>query len=385
MLQYSAMKRSLLAGLCLLVLAFAGTGRAVASSNFDAGIAASRNHAWDAAITILTIALGEPDLPAHRRATAYYERGFAYCETAQYNKAVADLTLAIRLESGHADWWRERAMAYAQEGLTDQAIADETEAMKFRRNDPALYSERALLDLDRSRWQDAIADLSAAIALAPGNANLYFLRGHAFRLVGESARAVEDESRALDLDSRLVDAREERAAAYEDQGQYSRALDDFKAKLARQDDIQVRFHIGIAEWYLGRYSDSAAAFADLLRRNPGDGNTVLWFALAKTGLGDRSFDELAQSARGVDLDRWPGPIIALYLEKLPLRRLLAIASTGTPQALAQQRCDVDFYVGEWELRANPATAKSLFRNAVSACPADLVVRRTAAFELARMH
>lgn len=174
-------------------------------------------------------------------------------------------------------------------------------------------------------------------------------------------------------------------ADYQDQGKYQEALDDLKAKLARQDDSQVRFHIGIVDWYLGRYSDSAAAFAELLQRNPADGNSVLWFALAKTGLGDRSFDELAQSARAVDVNTWPGPIIALYLEKLTLTQLFTVASTGTPQALAVQRCDVDFYVGEWELRAHPDLARKLFRQATIACPPDFVVRRAAAFELARMH
>lgn len=383
MFRYSTMKPYLAACICLLALT--GIASANGSSTFNAGVVASHRHAYDTAITLLTITLEDPDLPVHLKAVAYFERGFAYCETAKYSEAVADLTQAIRLDPGHADSWRERAKAYAREGLIDQAIADETRAIQIKRNDPSLYSERALLDLDRNRWREAIADFSVAIGLAPRNANLRYLRGHAFRLGGKPARAVEDENRALDLDPGLVDAHEERAADYEDQGEYGKALDDFKAKLARRDDIQVRFHIGIAEWYLGRYSDSAAAFAEVLRRTPSDGNAVLWFALAKTGLGDRSFDELAQSAKTVDLRIWPGPIIALYLEKLTLRQLFAVASIGTPQALALQRCDVDFYVGEWELRANPATAKDLFRQATIACPPDFVVRRAAGFELARMH
>lgn len=377
------MKPCLLAGICLLALA--GTARATGSSDFNAGVAASHRHAYGVAITLLTVALGESDLPARLKAGALFERGFAYCETGQYNDAIADLTQAIRLEPDHADSWRERAKAYAREGLSDQAIADETRAVRLKRNDPSLYSERALLYLDRSRWREAMADLSAAIRLAPRNANLRYLRGHALRLSGDPARAVEDESRALDLDPGLVDAHEERAADYEDQGEFGRALDDFNAELERRDNVGVRFHKGIAEWYLGRYSGAAASFAEALRRNPSDGNLVLWFALAKTGLGDRSFDELAQSARPVDLHTWPGPIIALYLEKLTLSQLLAIAQVGSPQALALRRCDVDFYVGEWELRAHPATAKALFRQSASACPPNLVVRRAAAFELARMH
>jgi tetratricopeptide (TPR) repeat protein len=375
--------RTLVIGISLLSLA--GAAIANGPSTFVAGVAASHRHSYDAAITLLTIALGDADLPARQKATAFFERGFDYCETARYNNAVADLSQAIRLDPAHAESWRERAKAYAREGLTEQAIADESHAIELKRNDPSLYSERAMLDLDRRLWREAEADLSVAIGMEPRNANLHYVLGHAFRFAGDPVRAVQEETEALDLDPSLIDAHEERAAAYEDVGKYDKALDDFNAKLAHRDDTQVRFHIGIAEWYLRRYSDSAASFADLLRRIPGESNTVLWLALAKTGLGDRSFDELAQSARAVNFRIWPGPIVALYLEKLKLAQLLAIASTGTPQALAQQRCDVDFYVGEWELHANPATAKALFRQTTVACPPDLVVRRAAAFELARMH
>ena len=377
------MKPSLVAGLCLLALA--GTGRAVAPSSFAAGIAAGQRHDYGTAITLLTIALGRADLPAHQKAAALYERGVAYCETAQYNDAIADLSGAIRLEAGRAASWRERAKAYAGEGLFDQAIADETRAIKLAPNDPSLYAERALLDFDRNRGPEAIADFTAGIGLAPRDANLRYLRGHTFRVTGEPARAVEDYSRALELDPGRRDAREERVAAYEDLGEYGKALDDLKAELRRIDDVQVRFLIGVAQWYLGRYSDAAASFAGLLRRAPQSGNFVLWFAIAKTGLGDRSFDELAQSAKAIDYRIWPGPIIALYLEKLTLTQLLALASTGTPQALVLQRCDVDFFVGEWELRPHPATAKALFRQAASACPPDFVLRHAASFELTRMH
>ena len=383
MSRYSTMKSCLVAGLCLLALA--GTARANGSSNFNAGIAASQRHAYGAAITFLTIALGEPDLPARLKAGALFERGFAYCETGQYNDAIADLTQAIGLDPDHADSFRERAKAYAREGQSDQAIADETRALRLKRNDASLYSERALLYLGRNRWRETIADFSAAIGLAPQNADLPFLRGHAFRLAGEPVRAVEDESRALALDPGLVDAREERAAAYEDQGEFGRALDDYNAKLARSDDTQVRFHIGIAEWYLGRYSDAAASFAEMLRRNPSDANSMLWLTLARVGSGDRSLNQLEQSARPVDLRTWPGPIIAFYLQKSTLSQLLAIAQVGSPQRLALQRCDVNFYIGEWEIRGNPAMAKALFRQSAVACPPNLVVRRAAAFELARMH
>jgi tetratricopeptide (TPR) repeat protein len=383
MFRCSTIKPSLVAGFCLLALA--GAARAVAPSNFEAGIAAGHRHDYGTAITLLTITLGRADLPAHQKAAALYERGVAYCETARYDGAIADLSEAIRLEPGRADSWRERAKAYAGEGLFDQAIADETRAIKLEPKDPSLYAERALLDFDRNRGPEAIADFTAGIGLAPRDANLRYLRGHALRAAGEPARAIEDYSRALKLDPGRRDAREERVAAYEDEGQYGKALDDLKAELLRIDDQQVRFLIGVAQWYLGRYSDAATSFAGLLRQSPQSGNFVLWFATAKTGLGDRSFDELAQSAKAIDFRIWPGPIIALYLEKLTLPQLLTLASTGTPQALVLQRCDVDFFVGEWELRAHPATAKALFRQAATACPPDFVLRHAASFELTWMH
>jgi tetratricopeptide (TPR) repeat protein len=131
MFRYSAMRQCLVAGICLLNLA--GAARTSGSSMFNAGIAASHRHAYDAAIPLLTIALEDAGLSAHQKAVALFERGTAYCETAQNNNAIADLTQAIRLEPGRVDSWRERAKAYARAGLSEQAIADETKAIQSSR------------------------------------------------------------------------------------------------------------------------------------------------------------------------------------------------------------------------------------------------------------
>jgi len=72
-------------------------------------------------------------------AVAYSNRSFAYSDKGDHDKAIADLTEAIRLDPDDAVAYSNRGFAYSNKGEYDKAIADLTEAIRLNPENAADY------------------------------------------------------------------------------------------------------------------------------------------------------------------------------------------------------------------------------------------------------
>ncbi|MGB7554029.1 MAG: hypothetical protein WBM04_06630, partial [Candidatus Korobacteraceae bacterium] len=78
--------------------------------------------------------------------------------------------------------------------------------------------------------------------------------------------------------------------------------------------------------------------------------------------------ELQTNAAALDLSKWPGPVIQLYLGQ------------GTPEDVSRaagsdgnQKCEYNFYVGEYRsLHGERPEALALFRSARDGCSKDFI-------------
>ncbi len=97
----------------------------------------------------------------------------------------------------------ERAGESVSEGRNDQAIALLTEEIRLSPHLWQAFQYRGELLLARTEAEAALEDFSEAIRLAPGEAHLYALRGHAFSLLGDESRSRSDFARAAELQAGL--------------------------------------------------------------------------------------------------------------------------------------------------------------------------------------
>jgi tetratricopeptide (TPR) repeat protein len=67
-------------------------------------------------------------------AREYSNRGIAYANNGEYDRAIADFTQAIALKPDFALAYSNRGNAYANKGEYDRAIADYTQAIKLNPN-----------------------------------------------------------------------------------------------------------------------------------------------------------------------------------------------------------------------------------------------------------
>jgi tetratricopeptide (TPR) repeat protein len=120
-----------------------------------------------------------------------------------------------------------RGVAYRQKGEYDRAIADYDRAIELNRNYAVAYNNRGNAYFDKGDFERAIADYSRFIALSPNDANAYFSRGVAYRQKGDYDRAIADYDRVIERNPKHADALNNRGNAYSDKGAYDRAIADY--------------------------------------------------------------------------------------------------------------------------------------------------------------
>ncbi len=146
----------------------------------------------------------------------------------QHDKAVADFTEPIRLNSEWDWYFHLRADAWLEKKEFGKAIADFTEAIKLDPMDVRLRAVRAHTWSDLGNHAKAIVDLDEAIRLVPGNPDFYISRGfERLRDHQPEEKALADFNRAIDLKSREPAAYIGRGFALNLAGQYGEVVGNF--------------------------------------------------------------------------------------------------------------------------------------------------------------
>ena len=93
----------------------------------------------------------------------------------------------------------ERGLSHAEKGDHDKAIADLTEAIRLEPEKASRYLSRGLSHAENGDHDKAIADLTEAIRLEPKNILAHSCRAKAYRALGDEVKAASDENRAQEL------------------------------------------------------------------------------------------------------------------------------------------------------------------------------------------
>jgi tetratricopeptide (TPR) repeat protein len=100
---------------------------------------------------------------------AYTNRGVAYYELGEFDRALADYDQAVALDPGDANALFGRAYTYYSLGRNDEAIADFDQALALDPSYVQAYSGRASAAClaDPPRTQPALADILTLIQMEP--------------------------------------------------------------------------------------------------------------------------------------------------------------------------------------------------------------------------
>ena len=219
-------------------------------------------------------------------------------------------------------------------------------------------------------------------------AKLYYERGVMFDSVGLSVLARIDFIRALRLKPDMADAYNFVGIQHTLNGDYDSAFEAFDSALELDSKYQYAYlNRGIALQYDGKLDLAIKDFITFQSLQPNDPYRALWrfFAESEKDL-PTATTALQQAQAGLDQQVWATQIVGLYLGQISEDELKAIAAEASdPKQLAEQLCELYFYLGKWQLmQNNPTAAARSFKLALATNVYEFVEYRHARIELTRL-
>ncbi len=181
--------------LAMLVLAWlAGAVRAGGLDDIRNGNAAFREGRYEQAVELFTTAIVSGELDVEALAVAYNNRGVAYDQLGDYDRAVADYQEALSLKPDDAMSRRNlrvvlvrRGVALANTGEYQRALTDLSKAIELGPDKAIAWLRRAQVRMESGDLEGAAADLAQARKLAPEDEEIARAEERLARL-GEAAR-----------------------------------------------------------------------------------------------------------------------------------------------------------------------------------------------------
>jgi len=173
--------------------------RRILSAYLNRGVAFGDRREFDRAIADFTTLLSYDT----RSVDAYLNRGMAHVAMAEYDKALADYDAAIAVKPEFADAYTNRGSVFLRKKDFDRAIADYDRAIALRPWLSAAYLNRALAHVEKGAVDLAIKDYDDALKSNPVLVNAYLKRGDLHMKKGSIERAVLDYQNACRLGSEL--------------------------------------------------------------------------------------------------------------------------------------------------------------------------------------
>ena len=264
----------------------------------------------------------------------------------------------------------------------DRAIADYNEAIRINPKNAIANNNLGLAYFNKDDYDQAIESYSEAIKISPNYANAYDNRADTYAARGDFDRAIADYSEAIRVNPNRAVYLTDRGNAYLAKNDIEHALD----RLQRRDQARSQGRLGV---FVSR-PDSTSITGRAPRRlsislRPPTSirrmrSNALWLDI----IGQRNSlpSRLSEAAKQLDMTKWPGPIVRLYLGQFTPAAVLASIEESAGRTMKHQTCQANFYSGIWALRQNAKEeAARLFKLAVSDCYKISLEWRTALGEL----
>lgn len=214
--------------------------------------------------------------------------------------------------------------------------------------------------------------------------------GYAAHLRGEFETAIDSYTRAIE--SADLSAEEKahvhynRGNARSALGEQRLALEDFDRALELAPGLtRAVYNRGVVRFYLAEFADAASDLDRALEREPENAYRMIWRYLARARSGEDAREALARNASAVNMQEWPGPLIAFLLGEGTLQQTVKATQDVDFEKQVTKTCEAAYYVGQQFLvQARPEQARRWFGTAVVTCTPPLVEFAGARAALARL-
>jgi len=190
--------------------------------------------------TAMIRAPGEIDA---NRAAAFTNRGIAYMDKGDFDRAIHDFDQAIRLNPDDADAFGYRGSAYDQKGDDKRAVQDFNQAIQMNPNSARFLNSRCWARAILGDLQLALTDCNKSLRLNSNEAT-FDSRGLVYLKMKNADAAITDYNAVLAIDPKVPSSLYGRGLAEHMKGNEFASQADITAAVKLQSDIADQF----AKW-----------------------------------------------------------------------------------------------------------------------------------------
>jgi tetratricopeptide (TPR) repeat protein/transglutaminase-like putative cysteine protease len=237
-----------------------------------------------------------------QNADALVERGNAYADKNDNQRAIADYSEALKLDPNNVYALDNRGHLYGMEGEFDKAKTDLDKAISLNAGDAYALFNRGTLWLDKHQYDRAIEDFNRAVAYKPDFALAYSNRCSAYARQKLFEQARQDCDKGVELDPGDAATFAVRGRLFYEMEQYKEALADLDKALAlAPGDTNALITRAIVEAQLKHYNSALKDCDTVLELLPDYAIGYMIRSEVKRHLGD-DFGANRDVARAVKLD-----------------------------------------------------------------------------------
>lgn len=212
---------------------------------------------------------------ASKEASAYYNRGYAYVMSGDFDKAIEDFNKTIQLNANYPDVYGSRGFAYYKKKKYDQAIHDLKRNLEANPKESAetycvmgyaydgkgdynqslsCFSKamsikpkivpdyyKAVIYEKSGKYDDAINCLDNVISASPDQSQSYCMRAIVYCDKQNYQKALNDINKALEINPKDTTSLKWRAIVYYYMKNYDKSWDDVRNVRALREDVEPQF------------------------------------------------------------------------------------------------------------------------------------------------
>lgn len=215
---------------------------------------------------------------------AYLGRGTGHALEGAFDEAIADFSMAIKIDSKCTDAYKRRGQTRAARGFIDQALDDFDMAIQ-QQPDAEGYRQRGLIYYRKKNFKRALVDFKQASRLDHQDAGTWNHMGLCYDSLGDCQQAVESHKKALSMDPQMKEAWVNLGQAYKDWGKYEEAMENFNKALKMDSKYGHAYHLrGITQHGVGKHF-LAQIDLEMGFQNTKEKDCAMMNAVTKTALG----------------------------------------------------------------------------------------------------